>query len=646
MKQSIAFILTLIVSTLASLVTPALANSAQLSQNQQAFLDAYDAVKKQDRKAISQYKKQLKDYELYPYILYYDYKKNFNSTPERLLQHFIDTEKSYLSEALRTHWLTHLGQKKQWQSFLNHYTPQSQQTLQCYFVQAAYAKGNDYERKEAKVLAREMWRSTVTLRGACAEVDTLLRKNKQLTGSLIWQRIAYALDHKGLSRAQYLRRDLSPKEQKMLDTWISWVKNPKAVAKGIPSHLNEFVRRHAFEDAIKRLSRIDNDLAKSTLEKYGAQSKLSEQELLRLERNIALRKAYRYKEDAEELLANVNENGGATEDSLRWQAQIDIRNSDWNDLLEVIALMPKDEQRNKKWRYWKARALEQQGQTKQAQALYRDLASLRDYYGFLAADKIGADYQFNPKNIKATPEAQLIKKYPALARIKELIAIDWQKTMGIEWRHLFETAKAEDLPEIAYYAHKLEEHAIAIQGLAKAKEWDIIEIRFPTPYKGAIMQSAQKHKVDPAWVYGIIRRESAYNEDIRSHAGALGLMQIMPKTAKFIGKRIGNRHTSKSSLLNPNHNIELGSAYISYLNNKFNGNPVMATAAYNAGPHRVDAWTPKRPLAADQWIDTIPFTETRQYVKAVLEYRTLFKSILNQRYDRLSDLMPPVGEKR
>ena len=280
---------------------------------------------------------------------------------------------------------------------------------------------------------------------------------------------------------------------------------------------------------------------------------------------------------------------------------------------------------NKRWLYWKARAYSQLNQQKQANLIYKKLAEQRNFYGFLSADILNQPYRFNPAPTHQYDMQALMKKYPQLAIIKELIAIDWKLSVKREWYHLLKNIDANDIEAIAGSMAQWEQHNLAIQTVARAKKWDDLALRFPTPYKQPIMQAAKKHTVDPAWVYGVIRRESAFSENIQSPVGAVGLMQLMPATAKYIGRKIGYKKRQYRQLTHAEFNIELGSAYLSYLHKKYKGNRILATAAYNAGPHRVDKWIPKnKMIQADQWIDTIPFSETRAYVKAVMEYTTYF----------------------
>lgn len=628
------------------LLLPVFWQSAQAKTNltpeQQRFLDAYQAIKSNDRPAIARYKAQLKDYPLYPYVLYHDYRLHFASTPPALITQFIkDNHDNYLGERLQSLWLQQLGERKQWKTFAAHYTPQASRDLQCYQVQALAAQK---QTEAALQKAAELWISDRPLTPACQPLDKLLREHQRLTGSMLWQRIELAMSKRRVSLAKTLAKSLSANERAMFAVWMQIYQSPEQILKPLPATLDPVIRKPIFMEAVKKLASKEPAKALEALNAFHAQYGLNKTQFEHLQRAIALRSAYKDNPDAEAFLQEVNENGSPTEESLRWQAQLALKQSNWRALLETIELMDQEQQQDSQWQYWKARALAATGQDKPAQTLYRELAKQRNFYAFMAADILKADYQFNPDPVKPVDTAALIRKYPQLQRMQELLAIDWLISAKREWYSLLDRLGAEELHAVSILTSQWQQHALAISTAAKAKKWDDLAIRFPTPYKEPVMQSAEKHGVDPAWVYGVIRRESAFAADVRSSAGAVGLMQLMPQTAQYIGRKIGFEKHRYNALTEPHSNIELGSAYLSYLHKKYDGNRVLATAAYNAGPHRVDSWIPKDgALPADQWIDSIPFSETRAYVKAVLEYSTIFKSLLNKQYDRLSDIMPAIG---
>ncbi|MBN2865835.1 MAG: transglycosylase SLT domain-containing protein [Thiotrichales bacterium] len=614
-----------------------------LTENQQAFLDAYQAIKANDRPSIAKYKAKLKNYELNPYLLYHDYRLHFKSTPHRLITQFIEeNQNNYLGDRLYVKWLTYLGTEKQWNHYLKYYKPQQSRDLQCYHTRAL-AQNN--KRTQAISQAQKLWVDDDYLSKACLPIAKLLKDNNKITGSMIWERIGLAMQKGRTSLAQTISKDLSKKEQKMFQTWLAVYKNPALIEKPLDKSISAVVKKQIFTQGIERLTRKEPEQALQTLERFHKQYGFSNTQYNQMKRSIALRTAYRYQPEAEGYLKEVNGNGGASEESLRWQAQIALKTSNWQLLLDTIALMDKEQQTEKQWQYWKARALAATGDEKPAIAIYQTLAKQRNYYAFLAADILKKDYQFNPDPVKPIDSAILIKKYPQLQRMQELLAIDWLTSAKREWYNLLDKVETDELHAVAILTNEWKQYSMAITTAARAKKWNDLSVRFPIPHQSPVMQSADKHGVDPAWIYGVIRRESAFSEDIQSSAGAVGLMQLMPQTAKYIGRKIGIKRTPKSVLTQPKSNIELGSAYLAYLHKKYDGNKVLATASYNAGPKRVDSWIPKdHSLPADQWVDSIPFSETRAYVKAVLEYTTIFKSLLNKKYDRLHDVMPPIGQ--
>jgi soluble lytic murein transglycosylase len=399
-------------------------------------------------------------------------------------------------------------------------------------------------------------------------------------------------------------------------------------------HILERLAQRKPEQAAQHLTRLHKH--------YG----FNDNQRLQVERQIGLRLAYRYDDKAHSHLAQVNQQR-ADEDTLRWQAQIALRQSDWKTLLDTLSLMPFSDRQQPKWQYWTARALTMTNQAAQAEPILQQLAQGRHYYGFLAADHLNLPYQLNRHTAAPAPDLNTLRQtYPAIALVEALFAVNWSVSANREWQHLIQTAAAEDLAGLAAIASAWQQHNIAIRTLAQGQLWDRIDLRFPTPYKEPVMQSAEKNKIQPSWIYGVMRRESAFSSDIRSPAGAVGLMQILPNTARYVGRKIGYSRHQYANLTDARSNIELGSAYLRYLLERYDGNLVLATAAYNAGPKRVDSWITDQVIAADQWIDSIPFQETRRYVKAVLEYTMVFQNLLDNRYDRLTPLMLPIGQYR
>lgn len=620
---------------------------SSLTKNQKIFLRAYDAIKDNNRVLIAHYKSQLKDYPLLPYLTYLDLRKHLQTTSSKAITRFIEQNKNnHLAHRLKYKWLISLGKHKKWSSFETYYTPKQFQStsLSCLHLRAQYQLNQHHpiQQEDTIVAMQKIWMTGKPLSKICRPIGQFLLKKHRITGMMIWNNIILAMNKRQIHYAKHLSYLLSRPERKLTKTWFKIDKHPLLLKKGIPSNMPMRIKRALFKTTLKRLSRTQVKLAVYLFKKYQKTVLLSASEKAELSRYLALKLAYHLPEESKNALYEVNQSN-ASQTTLRWQLQIALKYSDWPSVLETYQLVDQSIQRKPKWQYWRARALYKTNQKVKALRIFKKLATKRGYYSFLSADKLNQAYRFNPAPKLKTDYAPLIKKYPQLQRIPELIAINWMLNANREWTHLLNHVNPNDLQAIDYLAHDWKQHNMAIRGAAQDKDWNNIELRFPTPHKGPIMQSSAKNKIDPAWIYGIMRRESAFSRNIRSPVGAVGLMQLMPATAKFIGQKFGvNRHIYQD-LTKASSNIQLGSAYLSYLYQKYN-NRILATAAYNAGPDRVDSWLPLAPLNADQWIDCIPFTETRKYVKAVMEYTVIFQSLINKKYSHLSNYMTPISK--
>ena len=279
--------------------------------------------------------------------------------------------------------------------------------------------------------------------------------------------------------------------------------------------------------------------------------------------------------------------------------------------------------------------------------LYQRLAVERDFYGFLAADYLQQSYHMTHRPIEFE-KVQLdeLAKLPAVARLHEFYVLGRELEARRQVYTLKENLSTYQLKLLAILTHQWGWHSQTISILGKAKYWDALNLRFPVIYDQAILKASKDHNLDSSWLFGIARQESAFDPHARSPVGATGLMQLMPKTSRFIARIINKPLKKSSELLNPNRNIQLGSAYLRRMYDQNQLNPTLATAAYNAGPHRVARWLPKKELAADIWIENIPFKETRDYTQKVFSYAAIFDYQRKQAITPLSKRMPIVKPKK
>ncbi|WP_168187724.1 transglycosylase SLT domain-containing protein, partial [Pseudomonas sp. HMSC75E02] len=267
-----------------------------------------------------------------------------------------------------------------------------------------------------------------------------------------------------------------------------------------------------------------------------------------------------------------------------------------------------------------------QPQNPQAMALYQPLARERDFYGFLAADRINAPYQLNNRPVSISPQVmQRVRNAASTRRALEFYARGDVISARREWYYAARVFNRDELLAQARMAYDMQWYFPAIRAISQAQYWDDLDIRFPVAHRDSLLREARNRDLHPSWVFAITRQESAFMSDARSGVGATGLMQLMPATAKETSKKFGIPLAGPQQLIVPDLNIRLGAAYLSQVQGQFNGNRVLATAAYNAGPGRVRQWLKDaRHLSFDVWVESIPFDETRQYVQNVLSYAVIY----------------------
>jgi len=325
-----------------------------------------------------------------------------------------------------------------------------------------------------------------------------------------------------------------------------------------------------------------------------------------------------------------------------WILRAAVREHDWqviNQLTNAMIEAHGLESLTDRQRYWRAHATLENGDPNSAERQWRALAAERSFYGFMSADLTGLDYSLNHSAIEVDDiELQELAKTPSMRRLREWLLLDEVYKANLEWNLLKRDLSQRQLLAAARLAQHWQAPNLAIQAAIAARYWNDIELRFPLEYRQEIDGITAPLGIDNSLVMSLTRQESAFNEKASSPVGALGLMQLMPKTARQIGKTLGLK-VSRSKLLEGDTNITLGSHYLDSLLDRYSGNTVLATAAYNAGPYRVDSWLQEvqNCQRIDTWIENIPYNETRHYVQNILTYRVIYDTLMG----RPAQLMQP-----
>lgn len=363
-----------------------------------------------------------------------------------------------------------------------------------------------------------------------------------------------------------------------------------------------------------------------------------------IERTLAIRHALRGHPEALSWLASLSDSDRSDPLVDEWRVRAALDQQNWEAVIEGIELMDDEEQNDLRWRYWRARAMEALEQQSQAYDQYWALAQSRSYYGFLAADRLGVAYRFDDQPVPTNDEdIEHLERLPGLARAHELFVLGRILDARREWLYATSQLPEALLQQAAAIAHQWGWHDRAILTMARTSYRDDLALRFPLAYRDKVSSEALKQDIDPALAFALIRQESAFTVDVRSHAGAMGLMQLMPRTARQTARELGLKLKGRLALTDADTNITLGIGHLRQVMNRYQNNPVLATAAYNAGTYRVKQWIPDQGIIpADVWTETLPFTETRNYVQNILLFATIYQQRLGEALTTLQQRMPPI----
>jgi len=431
-----------------------------------------------------------------------------------------------------------------------------------------------------------------------------------------------------LNLTYFIARKLSYADQQLVKLWQNMHQKPARELKRF-KHPDTPLAREIVIDGFQQLAKQDVKAAYNLWKEYQKRYAFGWKAKGKLFRYIALRGAQQNLPEAARWLEEVD-NRLVTSKVNQAKLQIALAQQNWVAVLKLFQSLPANKRNQSQWQYWQARAIEEIGQQKaKAEKQFSKLSAQQNYYGFLAADRLGKPYSFQSKPLQVSEQLKkkILNKYNGLTRARELYFVGLPAFARKEWQTVLPSLLVNELKAAAALAHQWGWHDQAITTLAKVKEDGDLSIGFPVPFYDTVLKHAQNQLIDFAYVYAIIRQESIFQTDARSKSGALGLMQLMPATAKEVAKKQKIRLKNlEDDLLVPDINIRLGTAYLRKMLNQFDDNPLLTTVAYNAGTSRAKRWKNKYGcLSSDIWVELIPFSQTRDYVKKVLSYTPIFE---------------------
>jgi soluble lytic murein transglycosylase len=320
-----------------------------------------------------------------------------------------------------------------------------------------------------------------------------------------------------------------------------------------------------------------------------------------------------------EALAWFGRAGRLDDDQLAWRARAALRAQQWSELLASIDAMGEASQAQPEWRYWKARALSLQGRQAEANALLAPLSTEDQFYGLLAAEELGETIGEPGEAYRPSEsDIQAIAAIGAIRRALALYRLNLRFEGNREWLWAIGDFDDRQLIAAAEYARRNELWDRAINTAERTRRLHDLGLRYLAPYREQLRAYAAEHSLDEAWLLGLVRQESRFVADARSSAGAMGLMQLMPATARWVAGKLGLKSFRQATVTDLDINISLGTYYLRHVLDTLDNNPVLASAGYNAGPGRARAWRSDDAMEAAVYTETIPFNETRDYVKKVM----------------------------
>ncbi len=578
------------------------------------FLAANEAFQKGNANRLNQYAQKLKHSDLDIYARYYQLRLQLETAEAGEVKRFLtQNDDSPVIDRLRGEWLKILGKQQKWTLFNNEYprVVNSDTELTCYALQARSLNQPEQALREARAL----WFTGKDLPRSCAPLFEAALSNGIISEDDVWQRLKLALENSNISVAKSLTGKLSPQHAISPAALEASAQNPAHYLKQITVDHPREGQRAVMLFALLRLAKQSPDLA---LTYWDAKQFTAEEqqyfygwlgyEAVRKQDDFALRW---FKRAGNQL----------NESQLAWRVRAALRVQNWAEVLNSIEMMTEIQQRDSTWQYWRARALQAQGKSAEAARIFSNLSNEFNFYGQLANEELSKTTHIGNIPLSYQPDRQ------SVARIGDLIGIQRAtrlyrlalRTDALkEWAWALRGFSDQDLLAAAEYAKRNNMFDRAIHAADKTVSTHDFNLRYLAPYRGALQPHIQDNHLDEAWVYGLMRQESRFVMVAKSTVGAAGLMQIMPSTARWVARKMGLKNYRESMIDELDTNLKLGTYYMKNVLSTFDEDPVLASAAYNAGPGRARRWRGESALEGAIYAETIPFDETRDYVKKVM----------------------------
>lgn len=618
-------LLLLLLATVAGEASPSsLDRPPSLYEQRMAYKNAIAQLRAGRTTAFRQLKAELATYPLHGYLEYHQLRHQLSQVTAMQINQFREHQSNLpVADIVYRRWLKRLGERRAWSDFLEHFEPTDDVELQCYRLRALYGVGR---REEAFAGVGELWTVARSQPKACDPLFDVWIDAGNLTESAVWQRLQLALRKNQRQLARYLLRFFTEPRKTWAQALYNVHVNPALITRTDRYTTDNELSRAVIAHGLRRLAPRDADAAREAWHDYHTSHAFRDDEVASLEAAISLgeAKAGEFPDPRPQVLDDH------TTEAIALAA---VQRENWSEAYYWIERLPGSILHTNRWQYWLARALASTHLgSERAQLTYRALARQRDYYGFLAAERLGTEPQLNQSiHHPNLVQANQLRRIPAVNRALELYAVGDLVNARREWNALLGQLEPDEQELAAYLTMQMGWTSQGIRIANKAGLRDHLDLRFPLVYTELFQRISHETTVPHSFLIAIARQESAFNPRAHSSADARGLMQLLGGTAELTARRSGLPVPSNSDLYNPDVNVEIAGHHLAQLMMRYGDQRPLAAAAYNAGGGRVDRWLESASgIATDVWIETIPFSETRNYVKNVLAFAQVYGHLLNQ----------------
>lgn len=620
-------LISLLMVTTVCTVGSARASALDLKAQRAQYDKAQNWLDDQNVAAYQAIRKQIANYPLTPYLDYRVFLIDIGQKSPNTVRNFIDKNQEFpFAGRTAAPYLDALARGEKWTTFLQFQTQEPKtETYRCHYY---YAKWQTGLRKEAFEGAKKLWLNSASIAEACNPLFAEWKKAGGLNDEWVLKRSLLAFEDRNRSLIVYLNRKLKTQgAQAQGKGLLELFDKPERVLAYSRKAAKNPINQQLAELALQKWARENIDSAQGVFNQVAAAQGWNQEQKYRVGSFIALR----LMETEDSQLAKWRDDMARHSKNVRLieaRARLALRNNDWRGLTSWIGLLPESERTSIRWQYWLGRSELALGKKKEGEQRLTAILGQRNFYSVASAKQLQRAVTYPTRN---TPlDLQAIGGHKkALARVKELIALDKLAAARSEWNWLLNRASQSEKEMLAAYASKEGWYQMMISATIAGSMWDNTQLRFPVVHKQLFTAHGKKNGIDPVTLMSIARQESAMNADARSPVGARGLMQIMPATASYTAKKYRLSYSNPDQLFNVGKNIEIGSRYFSSLLERYDQNRILAFAAYNAGPSRVDTWLKRSQGKLDVYafIEAIPFAETRGYVQNILMFENYYRDL-------------------